>query len=224
MLRRAFLFVLFLPLFYITTAFIGGVVTAPASKTITLPPKLIQIGLISGPIHYDFLLPLTDDTRSAFVFLNTTGLPITAPSAKWLIVGWGAREFYTTVGTYRDVTARAVWRGLAGDNSVMRIDVAGPISPQVELLKIWVSKDEYARLLHAIRASFAMGPSNSPFRLPEAGLSGTDIFYAANGRFNLFETCNVWIGQMLREAGLKFGMWTPTPYAVSLSHWLYQTR
>lgn len=32
-------------------------------------------------------------------------------------------------------------------------------------------------------------------------------------------TCNVWVGERLRRAGLPFGNWTPTPQAVRLSLW-----
>lgn len=53
--------------------------------------------------------------------------------------------------------------------------------------------------------------------IPGPGFGPTDRFFAAHGRFDILRTCNTWISDMLRAAGLRFGAWTPTPYAVTLS-------
>ena len=54
---------------------------------------------------------LADETDSALalagVQIAATGIALDHPEARWLVLGWGARDFYTTVGTYSDVTARA---------------------------------------------------------------------------------------------------------------------
>jgi hypothetical protein len=51
------------------------------------------------------------------------------------------------------------------------------------------------------------------------GFSMTDVFYSAVGRFHVLSTCNVWVGQKQADAGFGLGIWTPTPYAVTLSLW-----
>lgn len=62
-----------------------------------------------------------------------------------------------------------------------------------------------------------------PKDAPPFGL--TDAFYEAEGRFNVLNTCNVWIGHMLRRAGLDFGAWTPTPQSVAFSaRWFNSKR
>lgn len=62
--------------------------------------------LINGPIHYDFTLPLDDEVRIALSALNYPALD--AADAQTLIIGWGARTFYTTVGCYSDVSGSAI--------------------------------------------------------------------------------------------------------------------
>jgi hypothetical protein len=47
------------------------------------------------------------------------------------------------------------------------------------------------------------------------------VFYEANSHFSIFRTCNVWIAEVLRGAGVPMGIWTPTPYSVSLSRWWF---
>jgi hypothetical protein len=58
-----------------------------------------------------------------------------------------------------------------------------------------------------------------PIEATAPGFGLTDAFFAATGRFNLFYTCNAWIGRQLRAAGVPMGIWTPTPQAVDLSLW-----
>jgi hypothetical protein len=47
------------------------------------------------------------------------------------------------------------------------------------------------------------------------------VFYRAKGRFNILHTCNAWTGEVLRAAGIRFGLWTPTTQAVKLGLWLH---
>lgn len=180
-----------------------------------------EIGLLSGPIHYDLLLPLDAETRAHFGFAAAAGLPIDHPEARWLVIGWGAREFYTTTGDYTDVTPGAVLWGLFGDRAVMRLDLAGPLPADLDIQRLTLSNAQFALLLAAISESFARDDAGNPVWLADKGLSGSDVFFAARGRFNLFNTCNVWVGNMLRAAGLDFGIWTPLPVSVRLSHRLH---
>lgn len=175
-----------------------------------------QVLLISGPIHYDFLLPWTPQTQAAF---TARGLAPDVPQdTEHLIIGWGARTFYTTVGGYGDVSARAVYRGITSDASVMRVDAVGPLRPDLDLRAVKMTDAQYARFLSAITNSFA-----ATIPLPERGFTLTDRFYPGQGRFDILRTCNVWIGDMLRAAGLRFGIWTPLPLSVTLSHQIYHT-
>lgn len=226
MLRRILIWLAALPLLYVLAAVLGGLVMVPQAETTTLQARLTRVLLVSGPIHYDILLPLKrdqNDVRDRFDFLRDHDMPLDNPRAEWLLVGWGARDFYTTAGTYRDVTARAVWRGLTGDRSVMRVDVLGHLRNNLAVRELWLNPPEYAALLTAIRASFAEQPDGQPLVLPEPGFSDSDRFFAAKGQFHLFNTCNVWVGRVIRAAGQRFGVWTPTPFAVTLSHWRFHT-
>lgn len=148
-------------------------------------------------------------------WLRTSGTPLDLPGARWLVVGWGARGFYTTTGTYRDVSPVAIWRGLTGDSTVLRIELGGALPQGLPLQSLDMTAEAYRTLLQGITDSFAHGEQTQPLPLP--GFSQTDRFYPAKGRFHLFNTCNVWIGRVLRAAGVRFGIWTPLPYSVTLS-------
>ncbi len=173
----------------------------------------VAVGLIAGPIHYDLLLPLTPELRARLGFAAAAGVPVDHPGAEWLILGWGSRAFYTSAGTYADIAPAAVWTAATGDSAVIRLDVAGPIpagAPGVEWLSL--PPAQAARLTGALLAEIA-----SPEPLAGMGFTGTDAFFPARGRFHIWRTCNAWLGEQLRAAGLPLGRWTPTTLSLRLS-------
>jgi uncharacterized protein (TIGR02117 family) len=175
------------------------------------PPAHV-VGLLQGPIHTDILFPLTPDTRARFAFAEDAGVPIAHPEAEWLVLGWGSAAFYTTAGTYADITASAVLTAATGDAAVIRLDTLGPLQPLENLRFLPLSEAQFQALLGETTAALA-----SRTKLPHPGFTGTDAFFPALGRFHLFRTCNVWLGETFRAAGIPFGLWTPANWSVTLS-------
>lgn len=215
-LRRGFravgLALLALLLGYITAGLGGGVIgtTAPPAQE----PRPYRIGLLSGPIHYDLLLPLTPQTRAAFAFAEGAGVPVADPWGEWLIVGWGAKGFYTAPNGVRGWTLPILFRAISGDTSVLRLDVAGPVIDATGITYLDLTQTQFDSLITVSLAALA-----SPVPLPDAGFTDTDSFFPARGNFDILRTCNTWIGTTLRDAGLPFGRWTPFPQSVRLSLW-----
>jgi len=87
-----------------------------------------------------------------------------------------------------------------------------------------MSEGAYRRLVANVWSALDRGPDGLPQRVDVDGYTATDGFFAAKGRFSILRTCNVWIGDQLRAAGLRFGRWTPLPLSVSLSWRLYQSE
>jgi uncharacterized protein (TIGR02117 family) len=167
---------------------------------------------LQGPIHTDILFPLTPETRARFAFAESAGVPVNHPEAEWLMFGWGSAAFYTTAGTYADITAGAVLTAATGDDAVIRLDVTGPFGAQSNLRYLWLSEAQFQALLERVVVSFA---SETPLDHP--GFTGLDAFFPAKGGFHLFRTCNVWLGETFRASGIPFGLWTPANWSVTLS-------
>lgn len=178
----------------------------------------VMVILAAGPIHYDLLIPATPETRDSFAFLADYGVPMTDPD--WIVVGWGSRAFYTATGTYQDLQFGPVAQAIVGDASVLRFDVAygdlGDLGIAVPM-----SHAQLGLLRGQILQQIQRDDQGVPVALNDAGFTSTDVFLAANSHFSILQTCNVWIGQVLRGAGVKMGIWTPTPYAVTLSRWWF---
>ncbi len=211
-----------LPVLYLLLAVAGAIIPGGAANL--QGAGTTRVLLASGPIHYDFLIPVTPEVRRRFGFANNAGVPVGHPDAAWLVVGWGAEAFYTTTGTLADISPNALARGVVGDRAVMHLDVAGPIADVSRLAGLDLNNAQFTALLDQFDSMFLGDRAGAPIPLEVAGHSGTDAFFAASGNFNLFNTCNVWVGQTLLNAGVPFGVWTPTPFAVRLALWWHGAK
>jgi uncharacterized protein (TIGR02117 family) len=218
MIKRVLRVAIFLVAGYFLAAAIGGLWLGFVDSDINLAtadaPDTIEIGLVfNGPIHVDFMLPATAQTRAAFHAARDAGTPIYDPDVTHIIVGWGARGFYTTTGDYGDLTFGATYRAITGDDAVLRVDVTSDDFTGHKAARLRLSLAQYEALLQAIQNTTTGQAVARGIYTP------TDVFLQADGRFHVFQTCNTWISRMLRQAGVPFGVWTPAPYSVRLSLW-----
>ncbi len=173
----------------------------------------VTVYLVAGPIHYDFVLPLTPDVR--------VGLADVVPddeTAQHLLIGWGSKAFYTTAGAYEDVEARAVWTAITGDAAVLRVDHLAAFDwERYGALRLTMTADQFAALLAFVAADFERNSVGAVMPIEGAGFGVTDQFYAAQGRFHAGRTCNIWVADALQAAGVRVGAWTPTPVGLKMS-------
>ncbi|MEM1232923.1 MAG: DUF2459 domain-containing protein [Pseudomonadota bacterium] len=189
----------------------GALIPGPTVEVPAAPTDR-EVWLLRGPIHTDFVLPLDPATRAAFAFAD---LP---QESQWVIVGWGSRAFYTTTGSYRDLSLPIVWRAATGDDGVLRVlpvpeGAQGPGNWAQQRLE--VGSNAYGRLLEAMTRRVIAG------KLEGLSLSPGDAFYATDGRFSLLRSCNQWAGEVLRAAGLRTGIFTPTTGGLRVSLWWF---
>jgi len=210
-LQRCVLGSVAVPLIYLALAALGALLPGRTAEIAATGGPPVEIGLIAGPIHYDLLLPTTPETRVALGFAAVADVPIDAAGVEHILIGWGARDFYTSAGSFAQMEPGPIWRAVTGDASVLRIDVFGSIDPQADYPRLTLDPAQYDALLQAIAATA------TERAIPGAGHTPTDGFVEAQGRFHIFRTCNTWISDVLRAAGVPMGLWTPTPYAVRLS-------
>ena len=166
--------------------------------------------LLSNPIHTDIALPADPDVVARFSAMAADGLPIDAPGARWLVLGWGGRSFYVETPTWADLKPMPVLRAFTLDSSVMYVAVMGDISlahPAVTVLDL--DQTSFEALLDFTVGSFDTGTGG--LRVAAPGYGDDDLFYDARGWFNALAGCNVWTASALRAAGIRTGLWTPLP-------------
>lgn len=176
-----------------------------------------RILVLSNPIHTDIAIPLDDETRVTYAFLEASGIPVGDLAAKWLVIGWGGRAFYLETPTWADLKPMPVFRALTIDRSVMHVDVAGPIDESHPAIRIFdLRSAEFSNLSQFIQASF-LRDDGKVVMIADAGYGEYDQFFEARGKFNALVGCNTWTAEALRIAGLRTGWWNVLPQTLGLS-------
>lgn len=188
----------------------------PARPSVPPPGQAGEkIYLLANFLHADFAIPVTEGLRRRFAFLRDTGVPLDHPALKYLVFGWGSRAFYTNTPTLADIRPGPTLRAITGDLSVLHIVPASDISRLPQAMPLSLPAGGLERLLAFIESSFSRDRGEArPLDHPGYGMG--DVFYEAQGGFNIFNPCNVWVAEGLRVAGLSTGAWTPTTYSLKL--------
>lgn len=137
---------------------------------------------------------------------------------EWVEIGWGDEQFYRFAPTISHVTASMAFSALSGLNETTVLHVVGlarapdAMFRNSDLQRIELSKSGMEKMLHGIARTFAISQSGEPVELG-AGIYGPSLFYRAQGRYSLFNTCNMWLGDLMSTAGLKV---SPIPSITSV--------
>ncbi|MGA1803967.1 TIGR02117 family protein [Rhizobium sp. HT1-10] len=195
----------------------GILVPRPLWQTPAVEPKTHRILVLSNPIHTDIAIPVDDDVRKTFGFMKGAGLDVDLNGVGYVIFGWGGRAFYTETPTWAHLKTVPVLKSLTLDRSVMHVELGGEIPDGVPYATtVRIDEEGYQSVLGAIRQSFANSPA-PPTALERGGYGPYDLFFEANGYFNVLSGCNSWTAAMLRQAGISTGWWAPLPWMLRLA-------
>ena len=211
----------FMVLIYLFAALVGGVVPYGLTKNGIKGEQMDKpVYLTTNALHADIAIPVTAVTARQFSFLKDAGFPLENPNLEYLIVGWGSREFYTSTANYSDMKFGTVWSAVTGDASVMHVAPGGDISKSEGAVKVEITQSGLEKMIKFVLASFKR-KDEKPILLDGTSFGYGDLFYEANGHFNIFNPCNVWVSGAMEKAGVSTGIWTPTTYSLLLHHKLF---
>jgi uncharacterized protein (TIGR02117 family) len=217
-MRRRYRYPLILLALAIAAPVLGALVPRPLVPTgagETDGEATRRVLVLSNPIHTDIAFPADREVLDRFGFLADAGLPIYDPNVRWIVAGWGGREFYLETPEWSDLKAGPLFKGLTRDRSVMHMAVAGEIDPAGEsVLPLDLSQDEFDRMLEATMAGFATDAGGRLELIEGRSYGEYDRFYEANGAFTALLGCNTWTGAVLRAGGIRTGMWNPLPQSL----------
>jgi uncharacterized protein (TIGR02117 family) len=151
--------------------------------------------VISGGWHTELGLPLSE------IGGPLATLKLEFPIARYLVFGWGARDYYMA----RDPGIGDLLRAAAPGPAVMLL-IPLQIAPEAffgasNAFDIPVSRDGIQRLSRFLSGYLAMDKNGAPQRIGNGPYPGS-LFYASTGTYDLGHTCNTWTAEALRLAGL----------------------
>ncbi len=124
--------------------------------------------------------------------------------APYVEVGWGDRNFFYV----RDESLGSIFRAFfLSTPSVLHVvgfkETPPVYFPEVEVRQLQLSKASFERLIDYVMQTFSTDTRGQRLPpLPGKGQYGVSNFYAAVPDYGWWRTCNAWLAEGLRKAGL----------------------
>jgi uncharacterized protein (TIGR02117 family) len=201
-----------LPLLYLAAgALLGSIPRGPAAAE---PDDAVTIYVATNGVHTGVLVPASGYGVDWRELVRPEHLADPRHAGRWLWFGWGDRDFYLNTPTWAEVSPLTVLRAATGSGDTL-IHVDHLPGPYEDARPVRISRAQYQRLSAALRRSFALGEDGRA--APIRGYGPADIFYPARGHYSALFTCNAWTGDILAEAGIRIGLWTP--FSATVMQW-----
>jgi len=162
-----------------------------------------QVYLLYSNIHSDIVFNIHDINLSRFPEFKRK-------KEGYLAFGWGDKETYLNTPNIADIKLSTGFKALfLNTPSLMHVSYLPNILRYQNVKVIKLSTPQYNHLKNSILQSFNFKGERYK------GYGRDDFFYAAKGKYNLFQTCNSWTGDQLREANVSVPYWTPLVWSVT---------
>jgi len=178
------------------------------------PERGVEIMVETNGVHTALILPLVTPQKDWRSDYPASDLAVPDRPYTHLSISWGEREVFLNTPTWWDLSPMTVARviGIGGDGLLHVAHYVRP-APSDTARPLLLTPEQYARLVGAIERS---SPPHPRTRYP--GYTPQDVFYDAPGRYTAANTCNQWTSNMLAEAGVRTGWWTP--FAGGVMKWV----
>jgi uncharacterized protein (TIGR02117 family) len=173
--------------------------------------KDVPIYILTNGVHTDFVLParhpMMDWTRE-IKYANTVAGDT---SKSFLAMGWGDKGFYLETPTWADLKASVAFKAATGlSTTAIHATFHNAMRVGDSCRRIVVSARQYRKLIEYIKSSFQQDANGHFINIKtNANYGDSDAFYEAKGSYSMFHTCNGWVNNGLKFAGLKSCFWTP---------------
>lgn len=201
---RALLALIALPAAYALLALLLG--SVPVNRK-GMHVDAHTVHLTTNGVHLNLILA-HEDLSPALL----DGLPVDE-ATRHVGFGWGDAEFYLNTPEWSDLTPR---RALVAAflPSPTLVHVSRYRNADGDWYAIPVSSKQLALLDAYLLDAFATDAQGHKQLLPGAGYGHHDDFLHANGSYSALRTCNTWVNDALKHAGLPACLWTPFDFAV----------
>lgn len=182
----------------------------PVDGDFTETPGGVPVAVCSNGVHTDFVLPAKTEVVNWAAVFPPQHYPVDVTRFDHVGIGWGDLDFYRATPRWADFEIGIALRALTGlGPAALHVQYRPGPGATEDCRRLAISPTQYRALSDYIGATLA-----SPGWPAAPGYGSTDLFYAAHGRFSLFKSCNVWLGEGLKAAGLPAAVWTPFAFQV----------
>lgn len=197
------------PLIYMALVLVGAAIPVNSNASTHNPD--LKIYLVSNGMHTDIVVPAHNAIMDWSSIVRAEHTLSNNHKYKYLSFGWGDLGFYANTPRWEDLTLDTGFRALfLKTPSAVHVTFLEVIEEGEDTRTLYLNNAQYMKLTQYIKNTFAYDAETTKSQ-PVTGLHYTqnDAFYKARGSLHLFNTCNTWVNNGLKEAGLKAALWTP---------------
>lgn len=168
-------------------------------------------------VHTDIILPVENKSFNWSSVLPKSDYEMAGARHEFIGFGWGDRGFFMETPTWDDLEVSTALNAMfAPSESVMHaFYYEGQPQPSSMLKAVYLTNEQYMKLVKFIRDSFEEAPENpTPLEVSGDYYAEDDRFYLGKGSYFFTYTCNVWTNQALKSCGVRTPIWSPFPEAI----------
>ena len=205
----AFLIILLL---YFVAALILSAIPVNTNRQ---PGGDITIYLRTNGVHTDYIFPVENEIMDWEKIIDSSYTLSKRGNYEYISFGWGDLEFYRNTPEWNDLTFPTAMQAVfLPTPSAMHIEFEPVPRFDQPTVPIKITHNEYRTLVEYVQWSFQKDFSGNVKPVPDLHYNQNDAFFYAKRSLNSFYTCNTWINNGLKEAGLPACLWTPFDDAI----------
>ena len=197
---------IFIGLFAVYILYLISAMLVPVNSDYKYDESEIQFFVISNGVHTDICLPVKNNIYDWSAFVAVQDFDGVLDNPKYIGIGWGDKGFYLDTPTWADLKlSTAVNAIFLPSETAMHITYYQDVPKESEhVVRCSMSKEEYQNLITYVNTSFENeGSKDGAQLIAGKGYAQNDNFYEANGSYWGLKTCNTWVNEALKIAGVR---------------------
>jgi len=166
-------------------------------------------------VHVDIVIPyvlyeeiidtveVIEECGVRWYSLDTTTIEI---DTIYVSYGWGSEVFYTNVPTWDDLSFKIATQALITQQDAV-MHVTEHFNIEDDWIYVPIYPDNLNTMKRLINESFTYDENDKRIQI-------SNNLYKANGKYNLFNTCNSWTNNILKQSNIESCYWTPFSYQI----------
>lgn len=173
--------------------------------------KDISIYIKTNGVHTDIVVPVKNNRMDWTRLIKYENTDARDTTMQYVGIGWGDKGFYLQTPEWKDLKFSVAFKAMFHlGSSAVHATFYKQIITGDNCKEIKISNTEYDQLVHYIKTTFQTNTAGNSIHITSVndGYGATDAFYEANGKYDLFHTCNTWANNALKSCGQRACLWT----------------
>ena len=206
-LAKGLLSFLLVMLVYFVAALLGSIIPVNTDQP---DDGEITIYLRTNGVHTDFILPLENEVMAWQEFIPLETILSKRGNFRYISFGWGDLKFYRETEAWSDLRFPVAFQAVfLHSPSALHVTLEPTVRLEMPAVAVKVTNQQYEKLVKYILFNFEKDFAGNPKPVEELHYNQHDAFFHAKGSLHFFYTCNTWVNDGLKAAGLRACLWTP---------------